>query len=78
MIEEEAIKLVDEKGDCKQEIVDLLHIIKEHPGVVLATGPVSYTHLATIITPNTRPQMATVRPGVMAKAERKKGAKRCV
>ena len=38
VIEEEAIKLVDEKGDCKQEIVDILHIIKEHPGVVLATG----------------------------------------
>ena len=31
--------------------------------------------MATIVTPNTRPQMATVRPGVMAKAERKKGAK---
>lgn len=30
--------------------------------------------MATIITPNTRPQMATVRPGVMSKAERKEGA----
>ena len=40
VIEEEAIKLVDKNkgGDCKQEIVDILHIIKEHPGVVLATG----------------------------------------
>ena len=31
--------------------------------------------MATIVTPNTRPQMATVRPGVMAKRERKAGAK---
>ena len=30
--------------------------------------------MATIVTPNTRPQMATVRPGVMAKRERKAGA----
>lgn len=31
--------------------------------------------MATIVTPNTRPQMATVRPGVMAKREREEGAK---
>ncbi|MCI7412942.1 electron transfer flavoprotein subunit alpha/FixB family protein [Hornefia butyriciproducens] len=31
--------------------------------------------MATIITPNTRPQMATVRPGVMDKREREKGAR---
>lgn len=31
--------------------------------------------MATIVTPNTRPQMATVRPGVMVKRERKAGAK---
>ena len=31
--------------------------------------------MATIVTTNTRPQMATVRPGVMAKRERKAGAK---
>ena len=31
--------------------------------------------MATIVTPNTRPQMATVRPGVLAKRERKAGAK---
>ena len=31
--------------------------------------------MATIITPNHRPQMSTVRPGVMVKAERKPGAK---
>lgn len=31
--------------------------------------------MATIVTPNTRPQMATVRPGVMARRERKAGAK---
>lgn len=31
--------------------------------------------MATIVTPNTRPQMATVRPGVMAKGEKKEGAK---
>lgn len=31
--------------------------------------------MATIVTPNTRPQMATVRPGVMAKLEKKQGAK---
>ena len=31
--------------------------------------------MATIITPNTRPQMATVRPGVMAKREPAAGAK---
>ena len=31
--------------------------------------------MATIITPNTRPQMATVRPGVMAKREKEEGAK---
>ncbi len=30
--------------------------------------------MATIITPNTRPQMATVRPGVMAKREKVEGA----
>ncbi|MBQ4650775.1 MAG: electron transfer flavoprotein subunit alpha/FixB family protein [Firmicutes bacterium] len=30
--------------------------------------------MATIITPNTRPQMATVRPGVMAKMEKAEGA----
>lgn len=30
--------------------------------------------MATIITPNTRPQMATVRPGVMAKKEKVEGA----
>lgn len=30
--------------------------------------------MATIITPNTRPQMATVRPGVMEKLERRDGA----
>lgn len=30
--------------------------------------------MATIVTPNTRPQMATVRPGVMAKRERQEGA----
>jgi len=30
--------------------------------------------MATIITPNTRPQMATVRPGVMTKCERATGA----
>ena len=31
--------------------------------------------MATIVTPNTRPQMATVRPGVMAKREKEEGAK---
>ena len=31
--------------------------------------------MATIVTPNTRPQMATVRPGVMAKREKVAGAK---
>lgn len=31
--------------------------------------------MATIVCPNTRPQMSTVRPGVMQKAERKAGAK---
>lgn len=31
--------------------------------------------MATIVTPNTRPQMATVRPGVMAKREKIQGAK---
>lgn len=31
--------------------------------------------MATIVTPNTRPQMSTVRPGVMAKREKKNGAK---
>ncbi len=31
--------------------------------------------MATIITPRTRPQMATVRPGVMDKLEKKEGAK---
>lgn len=31
--------------------------------------------MATIVTPNTRPQMATVRPGVMAKKEKVEGAK---
>lgn len=31
--------------------------------------------MATIICPNTRPQMSTVRPGVMSKLEPKKGAK---
>lgn len=31
--------------------------------------------MATIVTPNTRPQMATVRPGVMAKREKAEGAK---
>lgn len=31
--------------------------------------------MATIVTPNTRPQMATVRPGVMEKLEKKAGAK---
>lgn len=31
--------------------------------------------MATIVTPRTRPQMATVRPGVMDKLERKEGAK---
>lgn len=31
--------------------------------------------MATIITPNTRPQMATVRPGVMSKMERRENAK---
>ncbi|MFQ7739869.1 MAG: electron transfer flavoprotein subunit alpha/FixB family protein, partial [Emergencia timonensis] len=30
--------------------------------------------MATIVTPNTRPQMATVRPGVMAKREKAEGA----
>ena len=30
--------------------------------------------MATIITPNTRPQMATVRPGVMTRREREQGA----
>jgi len=30
--------------------------------------------MATIMTPNTRPQMATVRPGVMAKCGRREGA----
>ena len=30
--------------------------------------------MATIITPNTRPQMATVRPGVMTKREKAEGA----
>ncbi|MFR1725206.1 electron transfer flavoprotein subunit alpha/FixB family protein [Emergencia timonensis] len=30
--------------------------------------------MATIVTPNTRPQMATVRPGVMAKREKVEGA----
>lgn len=30
--------------------------------------------MATIVTPNTRPQMATVRPGVMAKREKEEGA----
>lgn len=30
--------------------------------------------MATIVTPRTRPQMATVRPGVMAKGEKKEGA----
>lgn len=30
--------------------------------------------MATIVTPKTRPQMATVRPGVMKKREKKKGA----
>lgn len=30
--------------------------------------------MATIVTPNTRPQMATVRPGVMAKGEKQEGA----
>lgn len=31
--------------------------------------------MATIVTPNTRPQMSTVRPGVMAKREKVEGAK---
>ena len=31
--------------------------------------------MATIVTPNTRPQMATVRPGVMDKREREEGAR---
>ena len=31
--------------------------------------------MATIMTPNTRPQMATVRPGVMTKCARREGAK---
>ena len=31
--------------------------------------------MATIVTPNTRPQMATVRPGVMEKQEPTPGAK---
>ena len=39
-----------------------------------AIGRAAVEYMATIVCPNTRPQMSTVRPGVMQKIEPKKGA----
>ena len=38
VIKEKAIRLVDENGAVRKEIVDILEILKDHPDVLLATG----------------------------------------
>lgn len=49
VIKEEAIRLVDESGAVRKEIVEILEILKEHPDVVLATGHGDCYEINTVI-----------------------------
>lgn len=49
VIKEEAIKLIDEEGKCRKEIVDIIEILRDHPDVLLATGHGDCYEINTVV-----------------------------
>lgn len=49
VIREEAVRLVDEAGSVRKEIVEILEIVKEHPSVILATGHGDCHEINTVV-----------------------------
>jgi len=49
VIDETPIRLVDENGKCRKEIVDIIELLFDHPGIFLACGHGDHTEINAVV-----------------------------